>query len=643
MTPTIADVLGVPLGYRADGQLGLLARGAAAARGEPRHARLQLDRPHLRPRWEARRRQVVAAQAARVRVRGRRPVHRHRSSPRAARPASIRACPRGCGRRRARHGGRRRELTQRAARLGGLVPAQIAGDVRGGRAGARRDLAVAVNGRIEAVGRTFHLTGDPREHYSLMVPEATLREGRNSVEVFEVSGRRDAAAARPRLSHSSRLVYISSGARMGPARGRARPLALISACGGGDEAPATPHREPPVVVLDLRRVPGGHAAAARRQHRRRALSPTSPTSRPISTWFPNAHTVYDSTFKAVPAIQDAALPRTRDGGRTAAATSRASTTFRPAGLRDARRGVRRGALPAAHLPGRADPAARGAGPAGGGGRPARLHKLDRGDPQARPARPSTSSTRCCRTSPGSTCPRARRRGPKGERPDTGDQPADRLPRPGPHQPQREPPPPPGGLRGPSGGPAARPPAAHRAARRARSSWSPRTTATRSSRREGPAARDRRNMDEVAPVAAVREGARPDRGRGEPTAWCATSTSCPRWPTCWTHASRGSTTGAPPSRRQPRARGRSASSHATSARRSGSAGRDAAPPAANRRRRARAFVTGNRASWSSARPVGGALPRGAASGADRTRRVAACRPAGGSASERSRPTRRCRGR
>src|SRR6185295_10351878 len=30
----------------------------------------------------------------------------------------------------------------------------------------------------------------------------------------------------------------------------------------------------------------------------------------ISTWFPNAHTVYDSTFKAVPAILDGRLPRT---------------------------------------------------------------------------------------------------------------------------------------------------------------------------------------------------------------------------------------------------------------------------------------------------------------------------------------------
>ena len=71
-------------------------------------------------------------------------------------------------------------------RASGLVPAQIAGDLAGGRRRERRDVAVAVNGRIEAVGRTFHLRGDPREHYSVMVPEATLHDGRNAVEVFEV-------------------------------------------------------------------------------------------------------------------------------------------------------------------------------------------------------------------------------------------------------------------------------------------------------------------------------------------------------------------------------------------------------------------------------------------------------------------------
>ena len=68
-----------------------------------------------------------------------------------------------------------------------MVPAQIAGEVRGGARGARRDLAVAVNGRVEAVGRSFHLRGDPREYYAMMVPEASLSEGANSIRVLEVA------------------------------------------------------------------------------------------------------------------------------------------------------------------------------------------------------------------------------------------------------------------------------------------------------------------------------------------------------------------------------------------------------------------------------------------------------------------------
>jgi hypothetical protein len=67
----------------------------------------------------------------------------------------------------------------------GVVPTQIAGHLQGG-SGEARDLAVAVNGRIEAVGRSFRLAGDATEHFAFMVPEAALRPGPNSVEVFEV-------------------------------------------------------------------------------------------------------------------------------------------------------------------------------------------------------------------------------------------------------------------------------------------------------------------------------------------------------------------------------------------------------------------------------------------------------------------------
>jgi hypothetical protein len=44
-----------------------------------------------------------------------------------------------------------------------------------------------VNGRIEAVGRSFHLKGEATESYAVMVPEDALRDGRNTVEVLEVT------------------------------------------------------------------------------------------------------------------------------------------------------------------------------------------------------------------------------------------------------------------------------------------------------------------------------------------------------------------------------------------------------------------------------------------------------------------------
>jgi len=74
-------------------------------------------------------------------------------------------------------------------RSSGVVPTEVAGSLRGTRRGAKRALAVAVNGRIEAVGSTFHLVGDPVEHFAINVPESSLREGHNLVEVFEVARR----------------------------------------------------------------------------------------------------------------------------------------------------------------------------------------------------------------------------------------------------------------------------------------------------------------------------------------------------------------------------------------------------------------------------------------------------------------------
>lgn len=70
-----------------------------------------------------------------------------------------------------------------------VLPTQVAGPVNGGARGAKRDVALAVNGRIEGVGRTFYLRGSRQESFAVMVPEIAMRPGRNRVEVFEVTGR----------------------------------------------------------------------------------------------------------------------------------------------------------------------------------------------------------------------------------------------------------------------------------------------------------------------------------------------------------------------------------------------------------------------------------------------------------------------
>ena len=66
----------------------------------------------------------------------------------------------------------------------GLVPVHIVGSVRGPDRHPR-DIAVAVNGTIRAVGNTFTLAvGDAGELVSVMVPESAFKKGRNTVEVY---------------------------------------------------------------------------------------------------------------------------------------------------------------------------------------------------------------------------------------------------------------------------------------------------------------------------------------------------------------------------------------------------------------------------------------------------------------------------
>ena len=68
-----------------------------------------------------------------------------------------------------------------------FVPTWVVGTVSGG-SGSGRDIAVAVNGRIQAVGSSFRLATGGDELVAVMVAESAMRGGRNDVEVFEVSG-----------------------------------------------------------------------------------------------------------------------------------------------------------------------------------------------------------------------------------------------------------------------------------------------------------------------------------------------------------------------------------------------------------------------------------------------------------------------
>jgi hypothetical protein len=183
VTPTIADVLNVPLGYRADGRS--VFSPTVSARRVVRIVKrdfssvVSMSKRH----WVARRATVVR--------------RRLRELGSGDWPSLFTAYPPN-----------RDLIGQRVGQVGaasgvhgtlslarsfahvrrssGVVPCQIAGRISGSGPAAERDIAVAVNGRIEAVGRSFHLRGEKLESYSVMVPENALHDGRNTVEVLEV-------------------------------------------------------------------------------------------------------------------------------------------------------------------------------------------------------------------------------------------------------------------------------------------------------------------------------------------------------------------------------------------------------------------------------------------------------------------------
>jgi len=206
VVPTIADLLGARLRWRADGRSAFSRRVRSRrlvqlpTRGFSAIVRIGARAIEARRRANIRRRAQLFGTGAESQLWfGSAMAQIYRVGPHLellgkAAP-TLAAGPRG------RVGGVIADASlRRAVRLSSaLLPIQVAGTISGARRGATRDIAVAINGRIQATGRSFHLTGQAAETFSVLVPETSLRQGNNATEIFEIAPR------------ASRLVLLGRG------------------------------------------------------------------------------------------------------------------------------------------------------------------------------------------------------------------------------------------------------------------------------------------------------------------------------------------------------------------------------------------------------------------------------------------------
>ena len=198
---------------------------------------------------------------------------------------------------------------------------------------------------------------------------------------------------------------------------------LLAGCAlpGDRGARATRRRpHPPVVFVVFDEFPARRPAAARRAASTPSASRTSPSWRRSPPGSRTRTRVTTRPSRPVPAILDGRLPRPRDGARTCAATSRASSMCWTGSATRCSRSSRR--RPSAR-PRSARARARG-GPAcstrlAGGGRPARFHQLGRARSGTGRSRPSTSTTRCMPHEPWIYLPSGHQSRPAGNDPIEG--------------------------------------------------------------------------------------------------------------------------------------------------------------------------------------------------------------------------------
>jgi len=182
--PTIAGLLGRPLGWRTDGAsvFGRAARGRRQLRMFRRDLSGAITVPaaemEIRRRNDRFRRLALFGNGPWSRVYRIGPhrgllgrVAPHAALPARGAPQARFAVPKGLDR-----------VDPAAAE----VPTFAAGRLKGGSTTGGRDVALSVNGRIAAVGRSFHLAGDRTEWFALNLPVSALRKGRNTMSLFAV-------------------------------------------------------------------------------------------------------------------------------------------------------------------------------------------------------------------------------------------------------------------------------------------------------------------------------------------------------------------------------------------------------------------------------------------------------------------------
>ncbi len=87
---------------------------------------------------------------------------------------------------------------------------KVTGRLAGPGSRAPLDLAVAVNGTIEATAPAIALDPSSNRLFTVMIPESSLRQGANTVQLFAIEGGRLAGPAPARRNVSSAQAAISS-------------------------------------------------------------------------------------------------------------------------------------------------------------------------------------------------------------------------------------------------------------------------------------------------------------------------------------------------------------------------------------------------------------------------------------------------